>query len=184
MLCFAIFDCPSKTQFRLAACRSFFMSFKDLRWFCKWTIWLRTAEKLHANLCKSRCSYETMVKLAPNQRIFCRSYAIGTTNVTCSNPMSLSTGIILKIIFCVFGEPRVGENLSLTVGPRQRKPGEKGALLFPTMLLLAFHMAKGGRIVPSKNSWAAVTVCTSAAAGMDVSEVAGDEGNFVICRRA
>lgn len=60
----------------------------------------------------------------------------------------------------------------------------RGVPSSPMTLLLAFPMAKGRGIVPSRSSWAAAAACAPAAPGMDVSEVAGDEGNFVVCRRA
>jgi len=78
-----------------------------------------------------------IVKLAPNQNIFSRSYAISVTNVTFFDVMSVSTGIRLRMILCVV-EPRAGENADLSLWSQ-----DSTSLLFPTVPSLAFHCGKG-----------------------------------------
>lgn len=87
------------------------------------------------------------------------------TNTTSSNPMPVSAGIRLKMIFCVIVEPGAGENVDLDAEPGQHKLGEKDTALFPTMFSLAFHYGKGRRIV-------------QLALPQPTLEAAGDGGEF------
>lgn len=93
------------------------MSSEDLPWFCKGTMWLRTAEKLHVNLCKSPHSHVHWndSKACCKSEYFLQLLCCRYDEVTSSNPLPMSTGRRLKMVFCVAVEPRADGNADLSL---------------------------------------------------------------------
>lgn len=131
------------------------MSSEDLPWFCKGTMWLRTAEKLHVNLCKSPHSHVHWndSKACCKSEYFLQLLCCRYDEVTSSNPLPMSTGRRLKMVFCVAVEPRADGNADLSLQSQdstslvRRVPSS-----FSPCPCQHFTMAKGDGIVPSTRS--------------------------------